>query len=248
MAEIDLAGKTALVTGASIRIGRAIAVALARQGVHIVLHYRNSSAESLRLASALKKIGVRIWVLAADFQNREEYESLLERALERAGNLDILINNASRFTGEGINGLTLEKLVDDIEINAWVPFVLSRAFAQRRKKGSIVHLLDSRISGNDRTHIAYLLSKQLLARLTALSALEFAPGIRVNAVAPGAILPPPGGTRLYLEKLARELPLQRHGDPRDVAAAVLFLLRNPFITGQVILVDGGRHLQEESNG
>lgn len=248
MAEIDLAGKTALVTGASRRIGRAVAEALARQGVHVVLHYRNSSAEALRLASALKKLGVRAWVLAADFQKREEYESLIERALEHAGNLDILVNNASRFTGEGIAGLTLEKLVDDIGINAWVPFVLSRAFAQRRKKGSVVHLLDTRVNGNDRTHVAYLLSKQILARLTALSALEFAPGIRVNAVAPGAILPPPGSTGRYLEKLARNLPLRRHGDPRDVAAAVLFLLKNPFITGQVIFVDGGRHLQEERNG
>jgi hypothetical protein len=248
MAETDLSGKTALITGAARRIGRAIALSLAREGVHVILHYRTSAAEALRLASTVKKLGVKAWTLAADFQKPDEYQTLIARAFERAGKLDILVNNASRFMPDGLKTLTLEGLTADIQTNAWVPFQLSREFARKSRKGSIVHLLDTRISGYDRTHVSYSISKRILAQFTALSALEFAPAIRVNAVAPGAILPPRGRNRLFLEKLGRSLPLQRHGDPQDVAAAVLFLLKSPFITGQIIYVDGGRHLAEACNG
>ncbi len=248
MAEIDLRGQTALITGAARRIGREIARRLAGAGVQVVLHYRNSATQARRLAAELERSGVRAWTLPADFQEPAEYERLIERAGECAGSLDILVNNASRFLPGELNALTFQRLMADIEVNAWAPFTLSREFARRTRKGSIVHVLDTRISGNSRTHAAYLLSKLLLARLTALSALEFAPGTRVNAVAPGAILPPPGQGAGYLQRLARRLPLARHGDAGDVAAAVLFLLRSPFITGQIVYVDGGQNLQESWHG
>ena len=130
-----------------------------------------------------------------------------------------------------------------MRINAWAPFVLGRALARERRGGCIVNLLDSRITDYDAEHAAYHLSKRMLATLTRMMALEFAPRVRVNAVAPGLILPPPGEDDGYLERLKRTNPLERHGEPADVAEAVLFLARSLFVTGQTIFVDGGRHMR-----
>ncbi len=136
----------------------------------------------------------------------------------------------------------------NIQVNAWVPFVLNREFARRAREGKIINLLDSRIDGFDWTHVSYILSKHVLSVLTRMTALEFAPRITVNGVAPGLILPPPGKDHGYLDQLTDTVPLQRHGDPRDIAEAVLYLLKNDFVTGEVIHVDGGRHLKEYAHG
>jgi NAD(P)-dependent dehydrogenase (short-subunit alcohol dehydrogenase family) len=109
-------------------------------------------------------------------------------------------------------------------------------------------MLDSRIAGLDMSHVAYILSKRALAALTEMMAVEFAPGIAVNGVAPGLILPPPGKDEAYLDELAKGLPLKRHGNPGDIADAVMYLLRSDFVTGQVIFVDGGRRLLELDRG
>jgi NAD(P)-dependent dehydrogenase (short-subunit alcohol dehydrogenase family) len=116
------------------------------------------------------------------------------------------------------------------------------------RSGKIINLLDTNISGHDRTHVAYIVSKQMLASLTKICALEFAPGITVNGVAPGLILPPNGKDETYLENLSKTVPLKRHGAPEDVSEAALYLLKSDFVTGQVVYVDGGRHLLEDGNG
>ncbi len=110
--------------------------------------------------------------------------------------------------------------------------------------GNILNLLDTRIAGTDPTHFGYILSKQVLAALTEAMAQEFAPGITVNAIAPGLILPPPGKDQRYIDDLAKALPLKRHGAPSDIAEAALYLLASDFVTGQIIFVDGGRRLME----
>lgn len=130
-----------------------------------------------------------------------------------------------------------------MEVNAWVPLTLSRDFAQRVGGGSIINLHDTHLEGFDFRHAGYILSKHVLAELTRMMALAFAPRVTVNAVAPGLILPPPGADESYLESHSHALPLQRRGGPLDIAEAIVFLLRSDFITGQVIHVDGGRHLQ-----
>jgi NAD(P)-dependent dehydrogenase (short-subunit alcohol dehydrogenase family) len=126
--------------------------------------------------------------------------------------------------------------------------VLSREFARLAGHGKIINLLDTRIVGDDRSHVAYILSKQVFALLMNRMAVEFAPRITVNGVAPGLILPPAGKDESYLEDLARTIPLKRHGDPADIADAVLYLLNSDFVAGQVIFVDGGRHLMEQKRG
>jgi NAD(P)-dependent dehydrogenase (short-subunit alcohol dehydrogenase family) len=248
MASAGLKGQTALVTGAGRRLGRAIAHALAAQGMNIVAHYSQSAAEAEALCGELTALGVRAWPLAADFADETAVAALLPRALAAAGRLDALVNNASIFLPGALENITFPDLVNHFRINAWTPLALSRDFARLVGRGKIVNLLDTRIDGTDRAHVAYLLSKQALASLTRLTASEFAPAIAVNGVAPGLILPPPGRDDAYLDRLAQATPLQRHGEPADIAAAVVFLLQSDFITGEVLRVDGGRHLREGGRG
>jgi NAD(P)-dependent dehydrogenase (short-subunit alcohol dehydrogenase family) len=190
MTEVSLRGRTALITGARKRLGRATALALASEGVNIVVHHRDSGEDVSEVVEEIRRRGAQAWTAAADLEKPAEYETLIERARAAAGSLDILINNASIFPPGTLEEMSFDELVRNARINAWVPFVLSRDFARLVGRGKIVNMLDSRITGYDRLHTAYLLSKHLLAQLTRMTAREFAPAITVNAVAPGLILPP----------------------------------------------------------
>ncbi len=247
MAE-SLVGRTALITGAGVRIGRAAALALADEGANIIVHYNTSRDEAEQLVKDVKHLNVNAWSIQADFNKPEEYQSLIERAIDTAGHLDILVNNASIFPVEKIDNLTFQGLMKNIEINSWVPFILSQEFKKRIGTGHIVNLEDSRVSGFDLSHVGYILSKHVLAAFTRMMALEYAPDIMVNAVRPGLILPPPDKDKSYLDRLVGSVPLKKHGEPEDIADAIVFLVRSNFITGEVIYVDGGRHLKEYANG
>ncbi len=139
-------------------------------------------------------------------------------------------------------------LFTNITVNAFAPLVVSRDFAKQCAEGAIVNLLDTRIVEYDRAHAAYHVSKRLFADFTRMTALEFAPRVRVNAVAPGLILPPEGKGEDYFFARVKEVPLGRHGAPEDVARAVIFLLESPFVTGQVVFVDGGQRLKGDMYG
>lgn len=248
MSKVRLDGKTALVTGAAKRIGRGIALALADAGVNVVVHYRESVAEADKLHTELVARGVKSWLLKADFDDTEAPRRLISGVIAAAGSLDFLVNSASLFLPSTIANMDFTSLMRHLQVNTWSPLVLSREFTHQVGRGKIINMLDSRISGHDRSHVAYILSKQALAVLTEMMAIEFAPGITVNGVAPGLILPPPGKDSDYLDDLAKGIPLKRHGDPGDIADAVLYLLRSDFVTGQVIFVDGGRRLMEQNHG
>jgi NAD(P)-dependent dehydrogenase (short-subunit alcohol dehydrogenase family) len=237
-----LAGRTALVTGGGRRIGRAVSLALASCGAAVIVHYGRSAAAAVSLVDEIARQGGSAFALGADLEDPHQAEALISHAREKVARVDILVNNASIFRAEELGGVTLESLLQNVTVNAWAPFVLTRAFARQAERGSVVNLLDTRITGLDLAHPSYILSKHLLAAMTRMTAVAFAPAITVNAVAPGLILPPEGKDDGYLARLARELPLQRHGEPQDVARAVVFLVASGFVTGQVIFVDGGQHL------
>lgn len=236
--------RTALVTGAGVRIGRATALALAEAGMNVVVHYRRSQAEALEVCRLVEQRGVAAWPVAADFDEPGASERLLEHALRAAGSVDVLVNNAAGFPEDDLRSLTFDRLMATMRVNAWAPFELSRAFAERVGRGHIVNLLDSRIVDADWTHVGYILGKHVLAALTRMTALEFAPDIAVNAVAPGLILPPPGASHEFLDERVGTVPLQQHGTPEQIARAVVFLAESEFVTGEVLFVDGGRHLAE----
>ena len=227
---MDLTGKRVLVTGGAVRIGKAIVQALQGAGAEVVVHYRRSKAE----AEVLSPFAVQ-----ADLQCLEECAGLVKQA----GPLDILVNNASIFTKDTLPEGTPERVRREFGINLFAPMELTRAFAaQAGRGGAVVNLLDRRIRSNDISCAPYLLAKKALADLTRLAALEYAPGIRVNAVAPGPVLPPPGSSAESARELAGNLPLAKLPTSGNIAEAALFLLRADSITGQIVYVDGGQHL------
>ena len=244
----DLLGRTALITGGARRIGRTVALALARAGADVVVNYRSSRAEAESLVKEITEIGRGAWAVQADLTVDEQLEGLIDKAAGLAGGLDILINNASVFPESSFEEFSLDDLLNSIRVDAWPALALGRKFAERVESGHIVNMLDSRLVGYDWKHVAYHAGKHLLWLFTREMAIRFAPGIAVNGVAPGLILPPEGKDKSYMEALKDRLPLKRIGDPEYIADAVLYLVTSRFITGQVIYVDGGRHLREVGVG
>lgn len=244
----DIAGKTALITGGARRVGRAIAIALANAGVNVVINYNRSASEAEELVELIKKMGPKAWAIQADLSVQTGLEGLIDKTIQTAESLDILINNASIFPESTFSTLTLDDIITSIRNDAWPPFELGRRFASVKEKGHIVNLLDSRIVGYDWKHVGYHAAKHMLELFTRMMAIQLAPNFAVNAIAPGLILPPEGKDESYLEALKNELPLKRIGSPEQVADAVLYLVSSEFITGQVIFVDGGRHLNGTNPG
>ncbi len=238
-----LAGQTALVTGGAKRIGRAICEALAANGVNVAVHHNTSALEAESLAAELQQLGVRAIPVHADLTNQQSRDALFNAVLREFSHVDILVNSASIFPADTLAEVSMQSIAANFDVNTVAPLELSRSFAAQNRPGSIVNLLDARMVDYDKQHLSYHLSKRALWDLTRMCALEFAPLVRVNGVAPGLVLPPAGKDIEYLENLKHTNPLNRHGSPEEVARAVLFLLESSFITGQVIFVDGGRHLR-----
>jgi len=240
---VRLAGRTALVTGAGVRLGRAVALALAEAGADVVVHYLSSRAEAAGVAAEIEALGRRSWLLRGDLSAPDEADRVARDAIAAAGRVDILVSSASVFPEGRLREFSAAELAGNVQVNAMAPLQLARAVAAQGIPADVINFVDCRILEYDAAHVPYHLSKRMLAALTREMAVEFAPLMRVNAVAPGLILPPRGEGEEYLERLRGTNPLGARGGPDDVTRAVLFLLASPFITGQVIFVDGGRHLR-----
>ncbi len=239
----SLTGKTALVTGSARRIGKEVAVRLVKAGCKIIVHYNRSSKDADDLVKSIEQNGGIAWKIQADLSETREISSLISRVTANTGTLDILINNASIFPESRLKTVPLEDILNVLTVNSFAPLVLAQSFAGQTANGVIINILDTVISGYAREHAAYQMSKNMLADLTKMMAVDFAPHIRVNAVAPGIILPPGGKDAKYLESLKHRNLLHTIGDISHVADTILFLILNEFITGQIIYVDGGASLR-----
>lgn len=236
-------GKTALITGGARRIGRAVVLELARVGCNVVIHYSASHADAMQTAAEAEAFGVRASVVRSDLSSAEEAEGLMAQVLDSCGNINYLINNASSYNSASLEQMSFNELTESMVVNAYAPLALSRVFAGQKSEGAIINFLDTRIYSYDREHIAYHLSKKALHSLTKMLAYEYAPLLRVNGVAPGIILPPAGLGVEWLEERRQTNVLESYGSVEDITDTVLFLLASEFITGEVICVDGGRHLK-----
>jgi pteridine reductase len=243
---VELTGKVAFVTGGAVRLGRAISLALADAGVTVVVHYSHSAAPADETVAEIASRGGRAAAISADFANPVPAASgLMQAAVDRFGRVDLLVNSAAIFEAGTLASTSEAEWDRDFAINLKAPFFLCREFAARHTSGSpacIVNMADWRGLRPTPGHIAYTLTKAALVALTEILAQELAPEIRVNAVAPGAILPPAGAGREYMQRLAEKVPLRRTGTVDDVTSAVLYLLRADFVTGEVLTVTGGEHL------
>ncbi len=234
--------KVALITGASKRIGRAMAEHLATMGYSIALHCNSSIKEALATQKTLKKKKVPCEIFQADLTVETKAASLINQVKAKFKRIDVLINNASTFTPSALKTISNEQLNQNINIHLKVPVILSKEFARVTKKGNIINILDTNISKNKTKYFSYLLSKKALESLTKLSAVELAPHIRVNAIAPGIIIPPEGKKNDHATRLAKTIPLQKKGKIENITQSLEFLLTNDFLVGETIFVDGGEHL------
>ncbi len=246
--EHSLDSKVALITGGARRIGAAIARTLHAEGMNLIIHYRNSGDNAKVLADELNQHRSGSVALAkADLEKTEDCSRLAQQAIDAFGRIHALINNASAFFPTPLGEISQKHWETLLGVNLKAPFFLSQACAEAltSTQGAIINLTDIYAKRPLPKHSVYSVSKAGLVALTHSLAQELGPDVRVNAIAPGAILwPESGDTQENQEEIIRRTPLGRLGDPGDIAGTVLFLLRDaPFITGQVINVDGGRSVR-----
>lgn len=242
---MDLSGQTAVVTGGAVRVGRAISVALAGAGADVFVHYNRSRGPAEETAEVLRSLGVRAVVGSANLSDPSSAVDLMAAAGDALGPVSLLVNSASGFPEDTIEDATLEGWARTIDLTLAAPVFLTQAFARslrRDRIGAVVNVTDVKTMTPYRERFSYTIAKGGIDTFTRAAALALAPRIRVNAVALGVILPPPGEGAEYLEALAASLPLERAGGTGPVTETVLFLLRNEFVTGEIVRVDGGAHL------
>ncbi|GBR28199.1 short chain dehydrogenase [Kozakia baliensis NRIC 0488] len=235
--------RAALVTGGAKRIGRAMVEALAAQGFAVAIHYRSSRKEAEAL---LADIGGRGCVVEADLAQEAEVLSLAATVERELGPMGVLVNNASVFERDEWNDTTRESWDRHLEPNLRAPFVLTQAFANSLPKeahGMVLNILDQRVWNLTPHFISYTVSKSALWTLTQSLALALAPRIRVNAIGPGPVLPAPGQSDAHFNTMRDKTPLGIGATPEEIARAALSLLCLPSVTGQMVALDGGQHLQ-----
>ena len=241
---MELRGRTALVTGGAVRVGRAISLALARAGARVFVHYNASEAEAVSVCDEIRADGGEAVRIAADLRTLDAVERLAREA-ENLGPIDLLVNNASIFPEEGFGKVDGEIWEQTMAINLRAPFFLTQRIGlamKARGSGVVVNITDLAGIQVWRDYAAHSVSKAGLVQLTRIAAHALAPEVRVAAIAPGTVLPPDDFPQEEVDRLARRAPLRRIGSPDDVAQAVLYLASADFVTGDVLIVDGGRHL------
>ena len=236
-------GRVALVTGAGKRLGRAVALRLAEEGADVVIHYRSSQPEAQDAVNQVEKLGRRATAIGADLSQIPEIKRLLDEAGKHFGRLDILVNSAANFLPASMVSTTEEIWDSALDTNLRAPFFCAQAAAPwlRRAQGVIINFADTGALIGWTGYIPHSVSKAGVIMLTKVLAKALAPEVRVNAIAPGTITmegDPPEWEADFI-KLA---PLRRTGKPSDIADGVLFLVQSKFLTGQVLVVDGGRTL------
>jgi|SRR5690348_15923845 len=238
--------RAALVTGGARRIGRAIVLALAYDGYAVAVHVRDARTEGDALAAQISELGVRAAVVAADLAEPPEVAHLVPTAAEALGRpLTLLVNNASEFEPDEIGKLDPARFDRHFAVNLRAPLFLADAFAEQipdNSDASIINLTDQRVRRLTPRFLSYTLTKSALETATITLAQALAPRIRVNAVAPGPVLPSPRQDAAAFARQAAALPLGHGATPEDIAAAVLFLANASSVTGETIAVDGGQHL------
>jgi pteridine reductase len=249
---MELRDRVALVTGGAHRVGKAIALALAGEGAHVALHYGRSAEAAEATAREIAALGVEAWPVQTDLADPDAIRQMFDQLDARFDRLDLLVNSAASFKKQSWDRIGLEDWEAAMAVNLRAPFLCMRAAADRMRASRreddapalVINLSD--LSGVHpwQGYVQHGVAKAGLLHLTRIAARELAPEIRVNAIVPGAILPPPGldpESALWRE-IGSASPLGRPGDPDKVAQAVLFLAANDYVTGIQLSVDGGEHL------
>ncbi len=240
--------QTALITGASKRIGKAIAEHLAEKGWNVAVHFNTSEkpVEVLVNELAVKYPNQKFQIYRANLADINEVTGLITKVLNGFGEIQLLINNASVFNPGYIKSTSIELFDLQMNVNLKAPFFLIRDFANICKTGNIINFVDTRITTNKSNFAAYSLSKKALWDLTQMAALELAPEIRVNAIAPGVTLAPEDKDENYLNNLSKNIPMKKPGGLEPIIKSIDFILENNHLTGQLLFADGGENLGQNA--
>ena len=242
---MELKGRTALVTGAGVRVGRAIAIALAGAGMRVGVHYGRSAAAARETVAEIVGKGGDADVFQADLTEGAAASRLVSAAVKRFGALDVLVNSAAVMLRTPVGQVSLEDWDKMFALNLRAPFFLSQAASGvlGERNGAIVNIADLAAFETWPGYVPHSISKAGVVQMTRAMAHALAPKVRVNAVAPGTVLLPDDWSPEAGERLSATTPLGRAGSPSDVTDAVLYLLRADYVTGETIIVDGGRHVR-----
>lgn len=234
--------KAVLITGGARRLGKEIALSLAGKGYDIALHYNQSESEAKYVANHARDMGVQCDLFQADLEDADSYTPLIQKVRERFPKLSSLINNASVFDTGGFLEGDVALYEKEFRTNLQAPIFLTQAFAQEVSEGAVINMLDTCVSQHKHSYFYYLLSKKALFEFTKMAAAELAPGIRVNGVCPGYILPADGWGEDYRVHLETRLPMKKIATVSDILQAVHLLISTQSITGECLFIDGGEHL------
>jgi pteridine reductase len=238
------APRTALVTGAGRRVGRAIAVALGARGMRVAVHYHASDNEARETVRLIREAGGDAITVCADLRDPRTPERLIAQTVEQLGTLDVLVNSAAVMIRTPLEDVTPAVWDEILALNLRAPFFCAKAAAMRMTEGGvIINIADLAAFESWTGYIPHGASKAGVVHITRALAKALAPAVRVNAIAPGAVLLPDDWTDADAERLVRTTPLGRLGSPDDVAQAALYLIDAHYITGETIIVDGGRHVR-----
>lgn len=243
---MDITGRNALVTGGATRVGKALTLALAQAGANVLVHFNSSAGPADETAAAAKALGVSAVTGSANLSDPAVGAQLIADATDALGPVSILINSASGFPADTLADATLDGFRSALDLTLASPIFLTQAYAAALPEGidgAVVNITDVKTHKPYRDHFSYIIAKGGIDTFTRAAARALAPRIRVNAVALGVILPPPGEDNFYAEKLASKIPMKRVGGTAPVAAAMLSLVENDFITGEIVRIDGGGHLE-----
>ncbi len=240
---VDLSGKKVVITGGAKRIGHQLTLAAAHAGASVIIHYGHSAEEAEQLAGQVKCLGVDAQIFQADFSNPSTALEAFQCIVSSNPDIFALVNNASIFEPLKFQETTMESWQAHLDVNLTIPFLLSQAFARSlgANPGRIINILDWRALRPGKDHFPYTISKAALASMTQMLANVLAPNIQVNGLALGAILPPSDGNSD--NAIIKSVPAGRWANPDELTEAFLFLLTGPdYLTGEIIHLDGGRHL------
>lgn len=240
--KVEMTRPAALVTGSGVRLGKAIALDLARAGYDIAVHYNSSAEPAQETVAEIQAMGLKAEAFQFDLLRVEDSAEFMATVHAAFPNLNTLVNSASAYTQATISDTTPDIFASQFNVNLRAPFFLTQAFAAQVGQGNVINIIDNKIGFNQSEYAAYLMTKNGLAGFTKMAALEYAPHIRVNGVAPGVVLPATSRSDEYVQWRVDAIPLKRKGNPGHITQAVLSLLNNDFMTGQILVVDGGESL------
>lgn len=234
--------KTALVTGGAKRIGGKISLYLSKIGYDIALHFNSSQQEAINIQEKIIDNGGICKIYQADFSKLEEILSLFSLLKKDFDKFDLLINNASIFERVTLKESSTEFISRIIDVNLKASLLLIKEFTNFCPSGNIINILDSKIFKNDNNYFLYVLTKKALYEITKMAAIEFSPSIRVNAIAPGLIIYSEEHNKKKFENFINKIPLKKKGKINNVLQTIDFILKNDYLTGEIITVDGGFYL------